>query len=345
MAAASLPSTMRAVGINKTGDFDVIEQLELPVPVPKPDEILVKVEYAGVNFLDSGIRRGMGPLAVSKFPQILGSEAGGTIVQLPTDEGVLSDEEYKVRGLRVGAKLGPRGVGAFAEYMIGSWTDVIPLPDGVSTREGAAAMIQGLTALTIMSDAYDVKPGDRVLVHTVAGGVGLCLAQLIAARGATVIGTTSTPEKAEIAKAHGAAHVILYKNEDVVQRVLELTDGKGVDAIFDGVGKDTFEGDLKVIRKRGTIVSYGFISGLVPPFQLLRFMEKGVKYTFAAGTHYIEDPKEARKWFDEVYRLVANGTLKMLIHKEYPFTAEGVQQSQRAIENGTSIGKLVIKIA
>ena len=127
-----------------------------------------------------------------------------------------------------------------------------------------------------------MQKGDTVLVHTVAGGLGLIFAQLIKARGATVIGTTSTPEKAALAKAHGADHVILYTKEDVVQRVLALTGGKGVDAIFDGVGKDTFEIDLKVIKTSGTIVGYGVTSGMVPPFQLLGFMEKNVKYTFAS---------------------------------------------------------------
>ena len=142
--------------------------------------------------------------------------------------------------------------------MSASWDYAVSIPDDVATRDAAAAMLQGtywhtfstpiaeytcdhagLTAVTLISEAYNVQPGDRVLVHTVAGGMGLCLAQLISARGATVIGTTSTPEKAEIAKAHGAAHVILYKQEDVVKRVLELTDGKGVNAIYDAVGKDT----------------------------------------------------------------------------------------------------------
>ncbi|RPD63772.1 NAD-P-binding protein [Lentinus tigrinus ALCF2SS1-6] len=342
----ALPSKMRAVGISKTGDsFEVIEELELPLPKLQSDEILVKVEYAGVNWLDTAVRKGTFPVPIPPLPQPLGAEAAGTIVALPTDQSVLSDEEYSIRGFRIGAKVALVSCGAFAEYMAVSWKYVVPLPDEVSTRDGAAAMIVGITALTIINEAYDVKAGDRVLVHTVAGGVGLCLAQLIAARGATVIGTTSTPEKAEIAKAHGAKHVILYKNEDFVQRVLELTEGKGVDAIFDSVGKDTFEGDLKVIKKRGTIVGFGATSGPMPPFQLLGFMQKCIKYTAAVASVYIEDPKESRKWFGELYRLVADGTLKMLIHKEYPFTASGVQQSQKDMVNGTSIGKLVIKIA
>ncbi|TFK78826.1 NAD-P-binding protein [Polyporus arcularius HHB13444] len=345
MSPNPLPSTMRAVGINKYGDLDAIEELTLPVPKPGPNEILVKVEYGGVNWLDTGFRSGNVPFPVPPPPKPLGGEAAGTIVALPTDEGVLSNEDYRARGFRVGDKVAIWGSGAFAEYMSAPWTNVFSIPDGVSTRDGAAAMLQGFSALVLMTEAYNVKAGDRVLVHTVAGGMGLCFAQLIAARGATVIGTTSTPEKAEIAKAHGATHVILYKQEDVVKRVLELTHGKGVDAIFDAVGKDTFESDLKMIRKRGTIVAYGATSGPLPPFELRRFMEKNVKFTYATAMIYAEDPKEARKWFDEVFRLVANGTLKMRIHKEYPFTAEGVQQSQKDMVNGTSVGKLLIQIA
>ncbi|RDX41041.1 NAD-P-binding protein [Lentinus brumalis] len=345
MSLNPLPLTMRAVGINKYGDIDAIEDLTLPVPQPNPNEILVKVEYGGVNWLDMGYRSGTVPFPSPPPPKPLGGEAAGTIVSLPTDEGVLSDEQYRARGFHVGGKVAIWGNGAFAEYISAPWTNVFSIPDGVSTRDGAASMIQGFSALVLMSEAYNVQPGDRVLVHTVAGGMGLCFAQLIAARGATVIGTTSTPEKAEIAKAHGAAHVILYKQEDVVKRVLELTDGKGVDAIFDGVGKDTFESDLKMIRKRGTIVGYGTISGPLPPFDLRRFMQKNVKFTYATAMLYAEDPKEAREWFEGVFRLVADGTLKMRIHAEYPFTAQGVQKSQTDMVNGTSVGKLLIKIA
>ncbi|KAI0717241.1 NAD-P-binding protein [Cerioporus squamosus] len=345
MSLNTLPSTMRAVGINKYGDLDAIEDLVFPVPKPNPGEILVKVAYGGVNWLDTGYRSGMVPFPIPPPPKPLGGEASGTIVALPSDEAVLSNEEYKARGFRVGNKVAIWGNGAFAEYMSALWTQVSSLPDLVSMRDGAAAMIQGFSALTLMTEAYNVQPGECVLVHTVAGGVGLCFAQLMAARGATVIGTTSTPEKAEIAKAYGAAHVILYKQEDVVQRVLELTGGKGVDVIFDAVGKDTFESDLKMIGKRGTIVGFGAASGPPPVFELTRFMEKNVKFMYVNSLMYAEDPKEARKWFDEVFRLVASGTLKMRIHKEYPFTAQGVRESQSDMMKGASVGKLLVKIA
>ncbi|KAI0717237.1 NAD-P-binding protein [Cerioporus squamosus] len=338
MSLDSLPSTIRAVGVKEYGDLDAIQQLELPTPLPKPNQLLVKVEYGGVNWVDAAFRAGRAPPAfpVSPPPKALGSEAAGIIVALPTDEAVLSNEEYKVRGFRVGGKVAILGDGAFAEYMSVAWTNAFSLPDGVSTRDGAAAMMQGLTALTFVNEAYNVQAGEKVLVHTVAAGS--------VSRGATVIGTTSTPEKAEIAKAHGATHVILYKQEDVVKRVLELTDGKGVDVIFDAVGKDTFESDLQMIRKRGTIVNYGSTTGPIPPFDLRRFMQKNIKFTYVTAMAYCEDPKEARKWFEELWRLVANGTLKMLIH-EYPFTAEGVKQTQQDMATGKSVGKLLVKIA
>ncbi|CAK5264327.1 unnamed protein product, partial [Mycena citricolor] len=145
------------------------------------------------------------------------------------------------------------------------------------TRDAAAASSQGLTALTFIEEAYKVKKGDVILVHTVAGGLGLLFAQLIKHRGATVIGTTSTKEKAELAKANGADHVILYKDEDTVKRVLELTDGQGVDAVFDGVGKDTFDSNFVMLKRKGTLVSVGNASGAVPPMAPLRLVEKNLK--------------------------------------------------------------------
>ncbi|KAI0711151.1 NAD-P-binding protein [Cerioporus squamosus] len=340
---SSLPSKIQAIGIHKTGDFDVIEKLELPFPQVEPGNVLVKVHYAGVNFIDTYFRKGLYP--IESFPRALGSEAAGEIVALPTDEKVLNDEEFKLRKFAVGGKVAMYGQGAFAEYVSAPWAKVYPLPDGVSTKTAAAALTQGATALTFVTEAYNVQKGDTILVHTVAGGLGLLFAQLIKARGATVIGTTSTPEKAEIAKAHGADHVILYKQQDTVQRVLELTNGEGVHAIFDGVGKDTFEADFKMIRRKGTIVSVGNASGAVPPFPPLKLVEKNVRLLRPTLANYVYTPEEGRTYTTELWRLVANGTLKIRIHAEYPFTAEGVQQAQKDLVGGKSIGKLIIKVA
>ena len=184
--------------------------------------------------------------------------------------------------------------GSLQEYVAVDWnTTVFTVPDIVSTRIAAAALLQGLTALSQVTESYNVQKGDTVFVHTVAGGVGLLLAQIAKARGATVIGTTSTPEKAALAKAHGADHVILYKNENTVERVLELTDGKGANVIYDGVGKITcvfsanssvlslmccrFDDDFKMIKRKGTIVSFGNASGPVEPVTLFKLTEKNVK--------------------------------------------------------------------
>ncbi|KAI0746899.1 NAD-P-binding protein [Daedaleopsis nitida] len=339
----TVPEKMRAVGIRQTGDFDVIEELELPVPTTVPGNVLIKVHYAGVNFIDTYFRKGLYP--IKSLPTALGGEAAGEIVALPSDETVLGDKDYKLRGFKVGDKVAAYGFGSFAEYVSVAWDKVFPLPEGVSTRDAAAALTQGATALTFVTEAYAVQKGDTVLVHTVAGGLGLFFAQLIKARGATVIGTTSTPDKAAVAKAHGADHVILYKDEDTVQRVLELTNGEGVHAIFDGVGKDTFEADFKMIRRKGTLVSVGNASGAVPPFPPLKLVEKNVRLLRPTLGNYVFTPEEGRKYGEELFKLVAGGTLKVTIHAEYPFTADGVQQAQKDLTGGKSIGKLLIKIA
>ncbi|KAI8986772.1 NAD-P-binding protein [Trametes punicea] len=343
MSATPLPANMQAIGINKTGDFDVIEKLELPVPQNAPGHVLVKVHYGGVNFIDTYYRKGLYP--ISSFPQPLGTEAAGEIVGLPTDEKVLNDEEYKLRGFALGRKVAVYGLGAFAEYVSIPWPRAYPLPEDIDTRTAAAALTQGATALTFVTEAYNVQKGDIILVHTVAGGLGLFFAQLIKARGATVIGTTSTPEKAELAKQYGADHVILYTKEDTVQRVLELTNGEGVHAIFDGVGKDTFESDFKMIRRKGTIVSVGNASGAVPPFPPLKLVEKNVTLLRPTLANYVYTPEEGRRYTTELFKLIANGDLKIRIHAEYPFTAEGVQQAQKDLTGGKTMGKLIVRIA
>ena len=184
--------------------------------------------------------------------------------------------------------------GSLQEYAAIDWNgSVYAVPDTIPTRIAAAALLQGLTALVQVTESYNVQKGDTVFVHTVAGGVGLLLAQIAKARGATVIGTTSTPEKAALAKAHGADHVILYKSENTVERVVELTDGKGANVIYDGVGKTTcvicvdssvfdlmcgrFDDDFKIIKRKGTIVTFGNASGPIEPVNLFKLAEKNVK--------------------------------------------------------------------
>jgi len=338
----SFPSKISAITIAKAGDFDVIEKTEVPFPEVKPGHVLVKVAYGGVNFIDTYFRKGLYPIA--SFPAVIGMEGSGTIVSLPTDESVVNGEEYKLRGFKVGAKVAVYDFGAYAEYMSLPWPMVFPLPDNVPLRTAAASLTQGGTAVAFMNEAYNVQKGDTLLVHTVAGGLGLLFTQYAKMRGATVIGTTSTEEKAKLAKANGADHVILYTKEDTVARVLELTNGKGVDAIFDGVGKDTFESDFKMIKRKGTLVSVGNASGPVPPFSPMKLMEKNIRLLRPSLGGYAATPEEGRLLMNELFGLISEGKLKIHIHKEYPFSAEGVQQAQKDLTGGKSTGKLIVKI-
>jgi len=301
------------------------------------------VQYMGVNFADIYFRKGT--YRTAEFPAIIGSEASGTIVSLPTDDAVLNDPEFKKRGFAVGGLVAAVKLGLYATYVSIPWKDAVAVPPPVSPLIAAAAIAQGLTAISFVEEAYNIQKGDIILVHTVAGGMGLLFAQLAKYRGATVIGTTSTKEKAELAKANGTDHVILYPVEDTVQRVLEITNGEGVHAVFDGVGKDTFDNNFKVIRRKGTIVSVGAASGALPPVDSSKLLEKNVKLLRPTLFNYIFTPEEVHHYGIELFDLIAKGILNIKIHKEYKFTAEDVQQSQKDLTGGHTTGKLVINAA
>ncbi|KAM5543351.1 hypothetical protein V8D89_003225 [Ganoderma adspersum] len=305
----AFPSKVAAVGISKTGDVDVIQNLDLPFPSPAPNQFAIK------------LRDGNFPLPT--LPTALGVEAAGTIVALPTDESVLNSEAFQRRGFEIGGKV------AFRK--------------GLSPRQGAASLVQGLTALTFTSEAYDVRRGDRVLVHTVAGGLGLWFAQLCKRRGAVVIGTMTTAEKATVARAHGADHVILYRDEDVAARVLEITGGALT--AFGILIWDRFEGNLKAIRAKGTIVGMDSASGKIEAFDPKVLYAKNIKFVYPSATLYIQQPENGRDYGQELVDLLASGAVKPVISKEYPFMAEGVAQAHKDLAEGRSVGKLLIKVA
>jgi len=266
-------------------------------------------------------------------------------VVLPNDQDVLNNETYKGQNFVVGGKVAVTYLGVHATYISIPWKSVFPVPSSISTQVASASLLQGITAVSFFEEAYKVKKGDTILVHTVAGGIGLLFAQLGRYLGATVIGTTSSQTKADLAKANGATHVILYPVEDTVKRVLELTNNEGVDAIFDGVGKDTFDNNFKMIKRKGTIVSFGNTSGAVEPFQLLKLVEKNVKLLRPTMANYIYTAEEAAHYGKEVFDLVEKNELKIQIYKDYPFTTEGVQNAQRDLTGGKTSGKLLIKVA
>ncbi|KAF8274221.1 NAD-P-binding protein [Lactarius quietus] len=350
----SYPAKVKAIGINDTGGVEVIQNLEVPFPEVKPTDLLIKVEWAGVNFIDIYNRSGLYP---APLPLPIAREVSGVILELPSDPSVLESSDFKSRGFKKGGRVAlcihqlnynpyyKDYLGSLKEYVSIDWnTTVYAVPDTIPTRIAAAALGQGLTALAQVTESYNVQKGDTVLVHTVAGGVGLLLAQMSKARGATVIGTTSTPEKAALAKAHGADHVILYKKDNTAERVLELTNGKGANVIYDGVGKTTFEDDFKMIKRKGTIVTFGNASGPVEPVNLFKLAEKNVKLLRPSVFNYVVTLEERNNYSAELWELVSSGALKINVYTEYAFTAEGVRQAHIDLASGTTTGKLLIKV-
>lgn len=342
----SYPTKIKAVGINETGGVEVIQNVEVPFPEVKPTDLLVKIEWAGVNFVDTYFRSGLYPIPNLQRALPIASEVSGIILELPSDPSVLENSDFKNRGFKKGGYIAINALGSLQAYVAVDWrANAYAVPDQIPARVAAAALIQGLTALAQVTESYYVNNGDTVLIHTVAGGAGLLHAQLAKARGATVIGTTSSTEKAELARAHGADHVILYKQENTVERVLQLTNGEGVNVIYDGVGKTTFDDDFKMIKRKGTIVSFGNASGRVEPVDLVKLTEKNVKLLRPSLSNYLVTLEERNRYSAELWRLISSGALRINIHAEYPFTAEGVRQAHIDLTTGKTTGKLLIKVA
>jgi len=337
------PSTIQAITISKTGGPEVLQKTEIPFPTVEPGHLVIKVQYLGVNFIDTYYRKGLYP--PDKFPFVIGEEAAGVVVGLPSDPAVLNDPDYQKRGYKEGSNVAVDYLGAHAEYISVPWRVAYPVPDSVSARTAAASALQGVTAISFMEEAYNVQKGDIILIHTAAGGLGTVMCKYAKSLGATVIGTTSSKEKAELAKQNGADHVIIYKEEDTVARVLEITNGEGVHAIFDGVGKDTFESDFHMIRRKGTLVSVGNASGPVPPFPPLKLSGKNIKLVRPTMGNYVRTASEVLYYATKLFDLVSNGVLEPLIYKEYPFTTEGVREAQTDLTGGKTVGKLVIKVS
>ncbi|GAA5889742.1 hypothetical protein JCM6882_004307 [Rhodosporidiobolus microsporus] len=341
---ASIPNTQKAAQIKEQGEIDVIHVEEVEVKQPGKGEVLIKVEYAGVNFIDTYFRGGVYKPAL---PYILGNESAGTVVAL--GEGV-SPSTF---GFNVGDRVGAYTAGgSFAEYAIAKADKVVKLLDGLSTREAATAITQGLTALTFVKEAHEVKPGQIILVQAAAGGLGLLLVQLAKHFGATVIGTTSTAEKAEIARKAGADHVLLYGLQnwsEIVDEVYKITGGEGIDrgvhAVFDGVGKDTFDVDFDLLRRKGTLVTLGNASGPVAPFAPLKLGPKNLKVCRPVLNQYVHTQDEFQSYSTELFDLIKKGVLNLSVHGEYPLTTEGVRQTQIDITSRKTSGKLLVKVA
>ncbi|ODV89279.1 hypothetical protein CANCADRAFT_137045 [Tortispora caseinolytica NRRL Y-17796] len=320
---------MKAYVFNEHGDYNTIKLGEAPKPAPADDQILVKATYGGLNYIDSYFRKGIYPWT---FPAIAGVEGSGVV------EAVGS----KVTNFAPGDRVICIGSGMFAEYFVAPASRSVKLPENIKEEIALAGYLQGMTALTLSEEAHKVLPGQYVLVHAVAGGVGLLLTQICKARGAIVIGTTSTPEKAEIAKAVGADHIIFYKTEDIVKRVMEITNGYGVDVSFDSVGKDTVDITMDSLAKFGSFVSYGNTTGPVPPFTINRLAPKNNHLCRPQLYAYVSTPERLEKYSSELFEMISSGTLKITIFKIYDF--EDYRQAAEALETGKTSGKVLLKM-
>ena len=323
-------SHVKAIVVHKPGGPDALVVQEKPLPEPGPGEARVRIHSIGVNFIDIYHRTGLYPLPLPFTP---GSEASGVVEAV--GEGVT---EVKP-GDRVAYAMHR---GAYAEYAVVPAWMLAPLPDDVSFDLGAAIMLQGLTAHYLSHSTFPIQPGHTVLVHAAAGGVGLLLVQMAKARGATVIGTVSTQAKAELAKAAGADHVILYTEADFEQAVQELTTGQKLDCVYDSVGKDTFHKSLKCLKPRGCLVLFGQSSGPVPPIDLQILNSHGSLYvTRPSLAHYILDRAELLERTSDLFAWIAQGKLTVRIDSTFPLEKAG--EAHARLESRASSGKILLK--
>jgi len=321
---------MKAIQVSRTGGPEVLTLVDVPVPSPKPNEAVVKIHAAGVNFIDVYFREGRYPAAL---PFVNGQEAAGVV----TDVG--SDVTAVQRGDRV-AYTG--ALGSYAEYAAVPEQRLVKVPDGLDFEQAAAAMLQGMTAHYLLYSTYKLQSGETALIHAAAGGVGLLLVQMAKKTGGRVIATVGTHEKAQLAREAGADDIIVYTEKDFETETRELTEGKGVHVVYDGVGKDTFDKDLNVLRPRGYLVLFGGASGAVPPFDLIKLSQKGSLYiTRPTLAHYTATRDELEWRANDVMQMIVRGDLKLRIHKVYPL--EEAQQAHRDLEGRKTTGKLLLK--
>ena len=320
---------MKAVQIQEQGGREVLNVVDLDTPTPGEDEVLVGLEAAGINFIDVYQRTGLYKV---ELPYVLGLEGAGTIQAVGA--GVSTFKE--------GDRVAYTGVsGSYTEAALVPADRLVGVPESVSLDIAAAVMLQGMTAQYLSHSTYPVQEGDTCLVHAVAGGVGLLLTQLAKLRGATVIGTASTEEKAERARKVGADHVILYTEEDFEAEVKRLTDGAGVQVVYDSVGKTTFEGSLNCLARRGYLVLYGQSSGPVGAFDPQVLNAKGSLFlTRPSLFHYIAEREELVKRAGELFVLLAEGNLDVHIDSTFPLSE--VAEAHRKLENRETSGKVLL---
>lgn len=321
---------MKAIQIRATGGPEVLELAELPIPVPGPGQVLIRIEAIGVNFIEIYFRKGTYKAALPLTP---GSEAAGTIEELGSG----------VNGFKIGDMVASVAVlGSYAEYALVPAAQLVKVPAGLSPEQSAAALLQGMTAHYLAFSTYPLKAGETALVHAGAGGVGLLLTQMAARIGARVITTVSSEAKAELSREAGASDAIIYTEQDFEAEVKRLTQGKGVDVVYDSVGKTTFEKSLNCLRPRGLLALFGGSSGPVPPFDLIQLSSKGSLYvTRPTLWHYVATRSELELRAGEVLDWAARGELKL--RTEHVYSLTDAAQAQTDMETRKTTGKILLE--
>ena len=320
---------MLAIQVLETGGPEVLTPVERPIPTAKPNEAVVQIKAAGVNFIDVYFREGRyGAL----LPFVNGQEGAGIVTAIGADVG----------DVQIGDRVAYTGsLGSYAEYASVPTDRLIKIPDGLDFEQAAAAMLQGMTAHYLLHSTYKLQSGETALVHAAAGGVGLLLVQMAKKIGARVIATAGTREKAQLALDAGADECIVYSEADFEAETKTLTRGRGVDVVYDGVGKATFDKDLNVLKPRGYLVLFGGASGAVPPFDLIKLSQKGSLYiTRPTLAHYTASREELEWRAGNVLKWVKSGELKLRIHKKYPL--RDAAQAHRDLEGRQTTGKLLL---
>jgi NADPH2:quinone reductase len=320
---------MKAIQFSETGGPEVLKLVDLPIPEPGPGQVLIRVEATGVNFIEIYFRKGV---YKASLPFIPGSEAAGTIEELGPG----------VTGFAAGDAVASTSVmGSYAEYALVPAAQLVKVPAGLSLECAAAAMLQGMTAHYLAYSTFPLKAGDTALVHAGAGGVGLLLTQIASAQGARVITTVSTTAKAELSREAGASDVILYTEQDFETEVKRLTGGKGVDVVYDSVGKTTFDGGLNCLRPRGMMVLFGASSGPVPRFDLQQLNSKGSLFvTRPSMWHYLATRAELEWRSGDVLNWAAKGELKLRM--EHTYQLSEAAQAQMDLEARKTTGKVLL---
>ncbi|MEV6138359.1 quinone oxidoreductase [Nocardia sp. NPDC051990] len=322
----------QAVRFYETGGPEVLRWEEVEVGEPGPGEVRIRHEAVGLNFADTYFRSGLYPAAL---PAGMGVEAAGVIVAVgPGVDGFQPGDRVTYTGSPLGAYSTERVMPA--EHLIG-------LPDEIGFDTAAAMTMRGLTTAYLLRRIHPLRAGDTVLLHAAAGGVGLIFLQWAKLLGLTVIGTVSSEEKAEIARAHGCDHVVIYTREDVAARVRELTDGAGVPVVYDSIGKTTFETSLDALSRRGLLVCFGTASGPTPPINAMQLAVKGSLFvTRPALADYIADPAERAELAGELFAHVAAGRIRIEINQRYKLS--DAVRAHRDLESGRSIGSSVFTL-